>query len=400
MARKEIKETAEKATEQPIVDDKVEKLKVKKKPKSFKKQEFDDVVKIDLSKKEEETTKDEEIKEEVKEEVVETTEKNSEDIKTEEKESPIIEEITDEPKELQTKEKIEEKNILEEALVENIKQNTELPEGIKKLMAFMDETGGDINDYVLLNRSYDDLNDQDLLYEYYKATKPHLTTDEVQFMLEDQFLIDEDVDEDKDIKRKKLALKEQVASARQHLDGLKSKYYEDIKMGSKLTKEQKGAIDFFNRYKKEKSKNEKLAKQQTELFLNKTNQVFNDEFKGFEYNVGDKRFRFNVKDVNDVKESQSDISNFVKKFLNEKQEMEDANGYHKSLFTAMNPDVIASHFYEQGKADALKDSVAKSKNIDMNPRSTHSDPINTSGLKFRVINDDPSPVFKFRGKNK
>ena len=263
----------------------------------------------------------------------------------------------------------------------------------------MEETGGDINDYVRLNQNYSELNDNDLLREYYKQTKPHLNSEEVDFLMEDQFSYDEETDEDINIKRKKLALKEQVAQAKQHLESVKSKYYEDIKMGSKLTKEQQEAIEFFNKYNEESERDQKFVKEQVDHFDQKTNNVFNDKFKGFEYNIGEKKFRFNVKNRDEIKESQSDINNFIKKFLNKDMKMEDANGYHKSLYTAMNADQIANHFYEQGKADAIKDSIAKSKNVDMSPRQTFSDDLNANGIKVRVL-DDEGPDFKFKIKNK
>ena len=217
--------------------------------------------------------------------------------------------------------------------------------------------------------------------------------------MEDYFSYDEDADNERDIKRKKLAMKEQVAQARRHLDGAKSKYYEDIKMGSKLTNEQQKAIDFFNRYNTESKEKEEVLGKQHRTFLNKTNQLFDKNFKGFEYEVGDKRFRFNVKDSDTVKSTQSDINNFVKKFLNKNNEIEDAKGYHKALYSAMNSDTIANHFYEQGRADALKESVAKSKNISMDPRQQHSGEINAGGIKVRVLGDD-SNDFKFKIKNK
>jgi hypothetical protein len=266
----------------------------------------------------------------------------------------------------------------------------------------MDDTGGDLNDYIKLNKDYSEMDNHTLLKEYYKNTKPHLQTDEIDFLMEDQFSFDEETDEEREVKRKKLALKEQVADAKSHLDGLKSKYYEDIKAGSKLTSEQQKAIDFFNRHNKESENTKKIHQEAKNRFLNKTEEVFNDEFKGFEYKVGDKKYRFNVKDPNQVKESQSDINNFVKKFLNENDQMEDAAGYHKSMFTAMNSDAIANHFYEQGKADALKESMSKSKNIDMSPRESHGTSVNDSGIKMRVLGEDNSrsnSTFKIR-KNK
>jgi len=203
------------------------------------------------------------------------------------------------------------------------------------------------------------------------------------------------MDEDREIKRKKLAMKEQVAQAKLHLDSVKSKYYEDIKSGSKLTEEQQNAMKFFNEYNERSETNQKMS----EIFRSKTENVFNDKFKGFEYNIGDKKFRFNVKDADKVKSTQSDINNFIGKFLNEDETMGDAKGYHKGLFTAMNPDQVANHFYEQGKADALKESIAKSKNVNMDPRQAHVENVNTSGFTARVLNDDGSD-FKFRIKNK
>ena len=261
----------------------------------------------------------------------------------------------------------------------------------------MNETGGDVEDYVRLNQDYSKYDDNSVLREYYKQTKKHLTDEEINFLMEDSFSYDEEEDTERDIKRKKLAFKEQVASARSHLDGQKSKYYQEIKAGSKLTSEQQKAINFFNRYNKESEENQKVVERQTNAFKLKTDGLFNKNFKGFNYDVGDKKYRFNVKNTNEVKETQSDINNFVKKFLNKNNEMEDAAGYHKSLFTAMNSDAIAKHFYEQGKADALKESIAKSKNVDMAPRQSFGE-VQAGGIKVRVLGDN-SNDFKFKIKN-
>jgi len=379
------KEVVEKTTEQPIVDETVEKLKVKK-PKTKKFEKTPEVVKVNLG---ELKQKAEEI---IKVDLSNPVEKVQapEEIKVPE-ETPVIEEITNEAEEVA--------EIVEEKIIESIETGVELPENVQKLMSFMEETGGDLNDYVKLNKDYSQMDNQTLLKEYYKTTKPHLESDEVDFIMEDKFSYDEELDEEKDIRRKKLAMKEQVAEAKLHMESAKSKYYEDIKMGSKLTSEQQGAVEFFNRYNKESEANQKVHKQAKSTFLNKTENVFNDKFKGFEYEVGDKRYRFNVKNADNVKETQSDINNFVKKFLNKDNQMEDAKGYHKALYTAMNSDAIANHFYEQGKADALKDSVAKSKNIDMDPRQSHGEVIDTGGMKFKVLGNN-SDDFKFKIKSK
>ena len=285
--------------------------------------------------------------------------------------------------------------IASEAIEDSMITGTPLPENVQKLVDFMEDTGGDLNDYVKLNKDYSELDNQDLLQEYYTQTKPHLNAEEINFLMEDQFSYDEDVDDDKDIKRKKLALKEQVADAKTQLEELKSKYYTEIKGGSKLTNEQKEALNFYQESQKQ-NEYEKGAKSN---FLNRTNKFFGDEFKGFEYNVGEKNYRFNVGDKNKVKESQSDINNFIGKFLDENRQMKDEAGYHKSLFTAMNSDAVAKHFYEQGKADALKQSITESKNIDMNPRQQLNENVNADGVKVRVLGDTTAD-FKFKIKNK
>jgi hypothetical protein len=380
MAKKKKEDVVEEITtqEQPVVleESPEDKVTVKEKPilKKFNKE--DNIHKVDLSKPVE---KQEEV----------TTETNQ---TVEETDTPVLEEITNEKIEEVTEQ-------IKETVEETITTNKELPESIQKLVNFMDETGGDLNDYINLNKDYSDLDNNSLLKEYYHQTKPHLDSEEIEFLMDDQFSFNEDEDDIKEVKRKKLALKEQVANAKGHLDGLKSKYYEDIKYGSKLTGEQQEAVEFFNKYNKESNENREVAEKQHKLFSQKTNNVFNDKFKGFEYNVGEKKFRFNVKDVDKTKDTQSDISNFVGKFLDKDNLMEDAQGYHKSIFTAMNPDAVANHFYEQGKADALKESISKSKNIDMDPRQQHSGEVDAGGIKVRVLGDD-SNDFKFKIKQK
>ena len=311
-------------------------------------------------------------------------------------ETPVVEEITEEEIIEQAEEVQEE---VEEAIAEAQQTGEPLPENIQKVVDFINETGGSLEDYVKLNQDFTNYEDKALLREYYKQTKPHLEDEEINFLMEDNFSFDEDVDDERDIRRKKLALKEQVASAKSHLDGLKSKYYEEIKAGSRLLPEQQKAVEFFNRYNKESEENQKLQDHYKNVFQQKTNNVFNDQFKGFEYKVGEKKYRFNVKDSSKVKDTQSDINNFVKKFLNEKDEMSDAAGYHKGLFTAMNPDLVAQHFYEQGKADAIKNSMAKAKNIDMDPRSTHEKAPSPNGFTVRSV-DSETGDFKFKIKTR
>ena len=302
----------------------------------------------------------------------------------------VIEEIT--------AEEIAEKAIdLKEDIAEAVEQQKEagvqLPDNIQKVVDFMNDTGGSLEDYVKLNTDYSSLDEYQLLKEYYQSTKPHLDSEEIDFLMEDSFSYDEDMDEDREIKRKKLARKEELSKAKNHLEGLKTKYYDQIKSGSKLTPDQQKAVEFFNRYNKENGEATKLAESQVSTFKNKTESLFSNDFKGFDFNVGEKKFRFKVNNADQVKDTQSDINNFVKKFLNDKNEMSDAAGYHKSLFTAMNADAIANHFYEQGKADAMKASIEKAKNIDMSPRGVHEDVKASNGWTVKAIN--PGVTSKF-----
>jgi len=328
---------------------------------------------------------------EVQQENIETTdEESSGESEPSNNEDTVLERLPDE-------EEVEEEKSLadkikdipnklkeEEESVNNNQEARELPENVEKLVQFMEETGGTVEDYVNLNRNYDDMEDMALLREYYRQTKPHLSPDEVDFLIEDTFSFDEEVDEERDIKRKKLAFKESIAEAKSNLTNLKSKYYDELKLSSRLTPEQKEAVKFYDDYKT----NQESTQQQRNVFEQKTNELFSDEFKGFEYKVGNSRYRYNVKDVNTVKDNQSDINTLVSKFVNDNNEMTDAQGYHKALFTAMNADAIANHFYEQGKSDAIKEQMKTSKNIDMDPRGSHEKVTTSSGMQVKAISGD------------
>ena len=316
----------------------------------------------------------------------------------EEVEQPVLREITDEEVEEVTEELQEE---VEEAIAEAAEAGVELPENIQKVVDFINETGGSLEDYVRLNTDYASLNEDQLLREFYESKYTSYDREDIDFLMNDKFGYEEDVDDEIDIRRKKLARKEALAEAKNHLEGLKSKYYEEIKAGSRLNPEQQKAVDFFNRYNKESEESAKIAERQAKRFQTESAKVFNDKFEGFDFNVGEKKYRFNVKNAGEVKETQGDINNFIKKFLNEEGEMSDARGYHKSLFTAMNPDQVAQHFYEQGRADALKDSVAKSKNVNMDSRGVHETVTASNGMQFRVLNPSESgSKLKVKFKNK
>ena len=325
-------------------------------------------------------------------EVVEETPQQPEPVQVEES---FIEEITNEEVQEQVQDLAEE---IKEAVEYEQVTGAELPDNIQKVVEFMNDTGGSLEDYVKLNTDYASLNEGQLLREYYESTKPHLDREEIDFLMEDNFSYDEELDEDRDIRKKKIAQKEELAKAKNHLEGLKTKYYDEVKAGVNLNPEQQKAVEFFNRYSEENEAATKVAESQVSVFKNKTEKLFTDDFKGFDFNVGEKKFRFKVNNADQVKDTQSDINNLVKKFLNDKNEMSDAAGYHKSLFTAMNADKIANHFYEQGKADAMKTSVQKAKNIDMGPRGTHEKVNDNSGFSVKAVASKSNNKYGFKIK--
>ena len=303
-------------------------------------------------------------------------------------EGPIIQEITEE--EVEKVEKLE--NELDKAIDNKDNSGTKLPENIEKLVLFMEETGGSISDYVRLNADYSNVDNNTLLKEYYKKTKPYLDSEDISLLIED-FSYDEDIDEERDIRKKKLAFKEEVAKAKNFLEETKSKYYDEIKLRPGVTQDQQKAMDFFNRYNEQQT----VAERQHEEFKNQTKKLFNEDFKGFDFNLGEKKFRYGVKDPSKVAERQSNINNLVGKFLNEDGSVKDPIGYHKAMYAASNVDTIANHFYEQGKADAVKEVISNSKNPSSAPRQTPQGEFK-NGIKVKVLNSDALSASKLKIK--
>ena len=380
-----------------------------------------EITKVDLSKP---PVKKEKVKKEVKSDVKDPVEKVKDAIQESKsidmdahqppKDVQKVEirdiESTDEKPTEESKEekvKVETKDILEEIKVkeekpvpvktkttEPVKQNIpqrKLPENVEKLVSFMEETGGNVEDYVRLNADYSNINEDTLLKEYYMKTKPHLNNDEVNFIMEENFKFDTEIDEERDVKIKQLAKKEAIAKAKNFLEDLKVKYYDEIKLRPGVTQEQQKAMDFFNRY----HENQEIGQQQHKKFLDETKTLLSDEFEGFEYNVGDKRFRYKIKNPLELADNQKDISTFTQKFLDKEGNVTDPLGYHKAIYSATNADQIAHHFYEQGKADATRDINAASKNISTKVRES-SPNVNVGGIKMRVVSGDDSSKLRIK----
>jgi hypothetical protein len=281
---------------------------------------------------------------------------------------------------------------LNQHLQEQANSGRKLPENIEKLVTFMEETGGTVEDYVRLNADYSNTDSDTLLKEYYKQTRPHLSIDEIDFLIEDTFDYDEDIDDERDVRKKRLAFKEEVAKAKNYLETIKSKYYDEIKLRPGITQEQQKAMDFFNRYNQDQQK----AESQHSRFKAETKTLFTQEFKGFDFNLGEKSFRYGVSNPEAVAERQSNITNLIKKFLNEDGSVRDVKGYHKAMYAAENADTIAKHFYEQGKADAIKEVVAKSNNITTTARQSPADNGFVNGWKVKAINGVDSTKLRIK----
>jgi len=379
-------------------------FKVKKKPgrpKKLNKSKEENTVKVNLNKKEEdaipesETTRvvlspDGESKEEGKESEVELqpmgeTHTEKQETPQESNEEEVIEEIVEE-----TKEPIKE-------VTPPIVQETqpELPENIESLVKFMKDTGGTVEDYVNLNKDYSNVDDNIALREYYNKTKPHLDSEEIDFLLDDRFSWNEEEETEREVKKKKLAYKEEIAKAKNFLEASKSDYYKDIKLksNSNVTQEQQEALDFINTYKQSQEQAQKLHG----TFKQKTQEFFKGDFNGFNFNVGEKEFRYKLNNPNEAANRQSDLKSVFKKFLNDDGSVHDYSGYHKAVYAAANADNLVKHFYEQGKADAAKDIIAKSKNIqDGRPRSTSTGDVFINGLKVKAISGADGSKLKIK----
>tara|TARA_R100000935_G_scaffold37288_2_gene58362 strand:+ start:3586 stop:4716 length:1131 start_codon:yes stop_codon:yes gene_type:complete len=363
-----------------------EPLKIKKKPRAKNLNKTNEITKIDIHAEKRQIEKD---KEPTKIQL-----KSEEPAKVETKKVNVLEEVVDKPIE---KEEVTE--VITEKVVENIEpakeiveEQNSLPDNVGKLVSFMKETGGTVEDYVTLNKDYNKYDDKLLVKEFYKKTRPHLNEEEVNFVMKDNFTYDEEVDEERFVRKQKLAYKEEVAKAKNFLEQMKGKYYDEIKLRPSVTNEQKKAMDFLQQYNKEQST---IASRRSD-FVNKTKTHFQNDFEGFNFNVGEKKFKYKLSNPEDISQNQTDVGKFINKFMDKNGNIEDLDGYHKAMYAARNTDKLAQHFYEQGKADATKDIVAKSKNINSTPKPMDTGETLPNGWKVRAISGADSTKLKIK----
>lgn len=272
-------------------------------------------------------------------------------------------------------------NSLDEVLTQ--KEKAELPEDIKKLMEF------GVDNYLKLNKNWEAESDENVLKEYYKQTKPHLDNDDIEYLLSEEYSYDEDIDDDRDIKKKKVALKEELYRAKNFLNDLKEQYKVDLGSNSAdVTEDYKKAFNFYQEYTENSTKELEIAQRKADVFLDKTNRLFNSEFKGFEFNLGDKKQVFKPSDVLETKNVQSNIEKVIGKHLDENGFLKDEHQYHKALAMFRDPDGFAKFFYEQGKSDATNSVIKDVKNIDMSVRDNKDVTPKGDGPRMRMVSGD------------
>ena len=279
------------------------------------------------------------------------------------------------------------------------KENTEsLPEEVSKYLDFKKKTGRGFDDFVKVNKNYDDISDEQLLKEYYSLTESDLDSEDIQYLMNDKFGYDEDLDDEKDVKKKNIAKKREVSKAKKYLNDLKENYSVPLESsGSSIPKETLNELEKYKEFLNQSKTTQEANQRKNDYFLKQTDKVFDSEFKGFEFNVGDKKISYAYGDTLEMKAKQKDLNNFVKNYVGEDGLIKDASGWHRALSAAMNPEKFAQYFYEQGKADAIGDVSKKSKNINMNVRQTPQ-AIGDTGFKARQVSDTSGRGLKIRSK--
>ena len=262
----------------------------------------------------------------------------------------------------------------------------ELPEEVEKYLQYKQETKRGLKDFIKANEDVSEYDESVLLREYYRQSNPELDESDINYIIEDKFSVDENIDTEKDAKRKAFEKKQELHKAKEYFKQMQDKYKAPLESSSEaLPEDVRKAVEFYKQYNDESAREQDVVQGQRKTFEQKTSELFSDEFEGFEFNVGEKSLRYKPKDVNEVVKAQSDLNNFISRFVDDNGYLKDAKQYHTALNMAMNPQAYAKFFYEQGKADAVNEVVKDGKNINMNVRSNVDS--SKPGPKFRVLDD-------------
>jgi len=326
------------------------------------------------------------VKEKVEEPVVETSEVSAQEMS----ETDVLSYITNKYG--------EEVSSLDDFIVKR-NASEELPEDVKAYFEYKKETGRSISDFVKLQQDYDSMNPDSLIASYYSATEEGLDSEDIQYLMDDKFGFDEDLDDDKEKKKKQLAKKRELSKAKKYFKEQKEKYKLPLESREVVSESNKKEVEAYRKYIEENAVYEKEAAKKLQWFKEETNKVFNKDFKGFEFVINDKKISYLPGSVEDVKSSQSSIDNFIQRYVDNRGLVKDTAQYHRALSMAMNPDKYAKFFYEQGKADAVDNISKKTKNINMDVRSTPQ-VTSKSGFKVRSLNQDSGRGLKIRSIKK
>ena len=356
-----------------------------------------------------EVTKEEKSTAEVEQALLEKHEDKYEDTETQTKteeettEAPVAEETKEEVKDETPSSELNDEDVLSyiknrydkdissvDDLFAQTKDNDELPEDVSAYLNFKKETGRGIEDFYKLQKDYDTMDDELLLADYYAQTEDGLDAIDIQDLIDDKFSYDEELEDERAIKKIKLAKKRELAKAKKYFNEQKGKYKVPLESsGNGLSDKDKEDFNAYKSYLEESKTAQEENRKRYDWFLKKTDEVFSNEFKGFEFSVGEKSFTYKPGDATELKNVQSDVNNFVNKFMDKNGLISDAEGYHKSLAIAMNPEKFAQFFYDQGVSNAVDNVTKKSKNIDMDIRPA-SQGVTKDGLKIRAVGDTSS----------
>jgi hypothetical protein len=285
-------------------------------------------------------------------------------------------------------------------LVAERKDSEPLPDDVSAYLKYKKDTGRGFEDFLNLKKDFDEMNPDQLLKEYLTVTQEGLDSDDIEALMDD-YKFDEELDDESTVKKAKIAKKKVLAEAKKYFNSQKEKYKMPLESRSvSISDEEKEIYDSYKQYIQEAKTIDEETKRKRQWFDQKTDEVFSGEFKGFEFNVNDKKIMFAPGDANELKKVQATPQNFINKFLDEQGLIKDASGYHRSLSIAMHPEKFAKFFYEQGMSDATDDVTRKIKNINMSDRKTPEVGKATGGVQVRAVNPDSGRNLKIRSIKK
>jgi hypothetical protein len=263
--------------------------------------------------------------------------------------------------------------------------NEELPEDVSAFLKYKKETGRGINDFINLNKDYDSLDQDTLLFDFYKEQNKGLDSEDIRFEIESKFSFDEDFDEEKDVKKKQLAKKKELAKAKEYFNNLKEQYKVPLESGdSFVPQEEKDAYRAYKEYRETTTASEQEQERRSKYFADKTTELFSDKFEGFKFNMDENsKLVYKPAESQELLKEQSTLNNFVNKFLNDDGYLQDAELFHRAIAVASNPEKFAKFFYEKGKSEAVEGVAKESKNIDMTRQATSVTP--PQGFQVRSV---------------